>query len=241
MRPRLLPLAAVLLLTSCSAGHRPTGTADTDRQAHVLGLAIAYPRQQDAAGLARAALAANDTVAVLEATDVAPSQSRLVIRIHVPTQPPANEFERSTPAYDACYRLTYQMPSSSLDGEPDRVDCPAGAIPMTPPPAPPVPHLPRDADARMRMVLRDLPPAPSLARVRHALRVAFPSVATVDAAIEGDRVAAAVGVSSFGHAECEIGLRTGTHVGAGPMTGPQLEPGEAGCEADLALHPVVTH
>jgi hypothetical protein len=141
-RSSLCAVAAVLL-ASAVAGCGSAGTRDTDRQAGVLAEAISYPRQHDAAGFARAALATSlgrsGHLAILEASDLhqdsyADPGARLVIRIHVPAHEASGFGDESSRAIDACYRVEYLLPSSALAGDPRRLDCPADAVPITPPP-----------------------------------------------------------------------------------------------------------
>ncbi|MGN6724274.1 MAG: hypothetical protein ACTHJM_16820 [Marmoricola sp.] len=234
-------------LSGCASSH-DTGT---DRQAHIIALAMSYPRQSDANGLARAALAlwrgAPNQLAILESTDLSPSTAsqpaaRVVIRIHVPMTENTGFGDASQPAHDACYRLDFLMPSSSLQGEPQRIDCPPGARPITLPPAPPEPHLPADASTRLARSLETLPEHPSLIEAITALRRSFPSMdVRVSAEVVGDRVAVAAGIAHLNDVECVVALRTGHHVEAIYPDPRTLMPGESGCVADQAIHPITTH
>lgn len=236
------------------AGCATADTSATDRQAHIIGLAIELPRSADANGLARNALAAwkgaPNELAVLEATDLHPTSTsepaaRLVIRIHTAAHQSNGEFgDGDRPARDACYRLEYLMPSSSEVGEPVSVDCPAGATAYAPPSAAPEPHLPADAATRLAKVLAGLPAHPTSAQALAAVRRGFPAphiIVTVE--VDGDRVAVAAGVRHpNGPDDCAIELRTGRRIASySPEDPVVLMPGESGCVADLAIHPVLTH
>lgn len=253
---RTLPLPLLLILTltagACGVlGKPPAGDSETDRQAETLAIAIEYPRQSDAAGLARAALSVwSDgprNLAILEMTDLHPSSptepaARLTIRIHEPAHRSDGFGDEDSPALDACYMLEYLMPSSSLLGKPERIACPSGAKPITPPPAPPVPHLPAHAARTLAKVLRSLPTSPTRAQASQALRAAFPPPAYGDAIVDGKRVAMAVGMTGGDVVrDCVIELRTGRRVEQvhpDPIT---LQPGEMGCTAEQATDPVTTH
>lgn len=240
----LVPFSA---LTACST----TDTTATDRQANIIGIAISYPRQSDANGLARAALTdwkgTPNTLSILEATDLHPASAnepaaRLVIRIGVPPHTSTGFGDAARAAYDVCYQLQYEMPSSSQIGNAVRIDCTAGAPAITPPPAPPVPHLPPDATERLTRILQTLPPHPTPAAVTRALREAFPSdTVTLDSEILGNQLAVAAGVPHPNGADCALMLRTGRRIQTIHPAPTTLMPGESGCVADLAIHPVMTH
>ena len=233
-----------------SGATAPSGKAETDREAAVIGQAIAYPRQADAASFARRALAiwkGAGQLTVLEATDLHPADTtqpaaRVVVRIHFPAVVSQEAFGDSRPALDACYRLEYAEPSSSLTGEPQRVNCPAGAVAAVLPPAAPVEHLPTDAAARLQRVLEALPDSVTSASVTEALRAAFPAYVVVDGEVEGHRMAGAVSVPHPDGPDCEIAVRDGARVEPVRPSDPiVLMSGESGCVADLGLHPVVVH
>ncbi|MBO0843008.1 MAG: hypothetical protein J2O46_07465 [Nocardioides sp.] len=210
-------VASVVCCALCSACGT-AGSIETDRQADVLATAISYPRQHDAAGLARAAL--NTTLgrsgnfAVIEATDLhADSYSdpavRLVIRIHVPATHVIgmNDIGHEHKAYDACYRMEFLMPSSAVRDQPERVDCPAGAAPIAPPPAPPRPELPKGTSAALTKVLTHLPPAPSQAQAEAATRAVLPSQVRVTALVDGRRIVITAAVGSGEETDCLIVVR----------------------------------
>lgn len=239
-------VAVALLLAACSSAD----TAHADRQAGIIALATSMPRQTDANGLARAMLSdwrgEPNQLSVLGATDLHPTTStepaaRLLIRITVAAHPSTGVFDDGHPAYDLCYRLDYVMPSSSLVGDPMRTDCPAGAVAITPPPAPPVAHLPADTEARLTRILNTLPAHPGTAMVSSALRAAFGSEVAVDSEIVAGRVAVAAGIAHPNGAECVILMRIGHRIESIHPSPVVLMPGESGCVADLAIHPIVTH
>jgi hypothetical protein len=228
-----------------------TDDAHADRQAGIIATAMSYPRQADANGLARAALALwrgqPNELSILEAMDLHPSSNtepaaRVVIRIHVAAHTSTGFGDASSPAHDDCYRLDFLMPSSSEVGGPVRIDCPPGAPALDIPPAPPEPHLPTDAQARMAKILHGLPLHPSTSQVIASLRIAFPSHAVeVSAEVIGDRVAVAAGITHLSDVECVVALRTGARGEAIYPDPRTLMPGEDGCRADVAIHPVTTH
>jgi hypothetical protein len=218
------------------------GSDETDRQATVLADAIAYPRQDDAAGFARAALSTtlgrSGTLAILEATDTSGSEStsRLVIRIHVPEHQSMGFGDRSTPAYNACYRLEYRQPVSELVEPPDRIRCPSGATPLVPPPPPPGPTLPADTADVLTTLLGDLPAGPTEASVGRELRASLPAAVRVSAAVRGRDVAVAAGIGSGEDVDCLVAARIDGRVSeAYAPDRMQLMPGEAGCTAFIGL------
>jgi hypothetical protein len=249
MLRRSLPAVAVVALTSgvagCgAAGTSATGTSATDRQADVLADAIAYPRQHDAVGFARAALATtlgrSGTLAILEASDLDPGSATdpaalLVIRIHVPAHVSEGFGDESTAPFDACYRIQYELPSSALAGDPERLDCPAGAVPVTPAPPPPAPDLPPHASVLLARVLRSLPPSPTEAAAEAALRSVFSPEVRVDALVQHGQVAVAAGVGSAEQIRCRVAVRIRDRVHRVLPQPESLLPGEVGCSAALAF------
>ena len=245
--PRLLRPAAVALVAASAVACGPgqPGDAATDREAGTLALAIAYPRQVDAEGFARAALdtrlGRSGRLAILEASDLdarsdADPSARLVIRIHVPAHH-STSFGggASTAAFDACYRMEYTLPSSALVGDPERIGCPHDAVPITPAPPPAPPHLPANTSAVLVRVLRRLPPDPTRAGTVAALRSALLSDVEVDVLVESERIAVAAGVGSAGQLECRVAVRAGDRVRAVAPRAESLLPGEIGCRAEVAF------
>ncbi|SDM54908.1 hypothetical protein [Allokutzneria albata] len=235
-----------MLLTSCSA---PAGDEATDRQAKTLATAISYPRQDSAAGFARAALAVwkghGTQLAVLEMQEIpVPDQNpakrfaRLVIRIHRPAKDPVM-FGSRTEELNACYSMDFNF--YGIIDEPERVSCPDKATPVTPPPTRGV-RIPEGAEEALRKVLSDLPPAPTEAQVRDALGRDMPKPRIdpetkladhpplVDVRIEGQDVGVSLRADS-----CLIGSRVRGAVTAGHLSRKEAMPGERGCSATTAL------
>lgn len=174
---RVLTLfGAGLLLAACGIFESATGDAETDRQSTTLADAISYPRQPDAAGLARAALATtlgrSDSFSVLEARDLAHSAAddpfaHLVWRIHRA----AGTGWDTTPAFDACYAVEFNYYGPTAV---DRTTCPANAAPITPAPLPRR-DIPPDYAPALEVLLGKLPTTPSDADVRTALATGLPA------------------------------------------------------------------
>jgi hypothetical protein len=174
---RVLTLfGASLLLASCGIFESTPGDAETDRQSNTLADAISYPRQPDAAGFARAALATSlgrsDSFSVLEARDLDHSAAEdpfahLVWRIHRAE----GTGWGTTPAFDACYAVEFNYyGTTSLD----RTRCPANAVAITPPPLPRR-DIPSDFVPALETLLGKLPATPSDADVRDALATGLPA------------------------------------------------------------------
>lgn len=53
---------------------------------------------------------------------------RLLVRIHVPAHVSSGFSDRDRAAYDACYVLEFDEPSSALHSDPSRVRCPNHAL-----------------------------------------------------------------------------------------------------------------
>jgi hypothetical protein len=129
-----------------------------------------------------------------------------------------------------CYRYTLQYYRYTSHTE---VSCPATADPPLPS-ASPVLQLPTDAADRLAAVLRTA----TRENLANAVRAAFPQGGiTVDTAVAGDKLVAAVGVPS--ERDCIVMIRTpdGTTKDVG-FDRIQLEPGETGCATALYTHPV---
>lgn len=144
---RRAPTAALLAGLALTLGgcSNPIGDDETDRVIDVVSDAIVYPRQEDAAGLARAALATGAAhrgiLQVLEYTDLPHEdtdylepRSRLLVRVR---HEGSNQGFSETKTVVACYSITFNW-YMAVDG-PERIDCPRDARPVTPPPAPPGP------------------------------------------------------------------------------------------------------
>lgn len=244
-------VGAVLALTACAH----PGDAETDRQAETLATAISYPRQPDAAGFARAALATtlgkSGNFAVLLArevphgVDVAERTAQLMIRIHQPALEPSGFFGRSRPARDVCYEMNFNY--HGIMGRPARTGCPKDATPYTPPPLPVRWKVPPDAGAKLVALLRGLPSAPVqeevLAAVREEIGVPQADPADKDP-WEGARVVVAgadVGVAVWaGRGEstnCVMAARKAGNVRTYGLSWRENRAGEGGpgCSPETAL------
>lgn len=160
-----------MTLAACTkgAGDRddataPPGSAETDRIVQVVADAISYPRQDSAAGLARATMATpagrDGRLTVLTADDLGEPDAgpdpdvavaQLVLRVDL--DEPANP---GTERVVACYevRFTYY----GLLGPPERAACPDDPAPYLPPPTASAPTLAPNALDRVRFALESLPP-----------------------------------------------------------------------------------
>ncbi|MGW0516029.1 hypothetical protein [Crossiella sp. NPDC003009] len=249
---RLVPVVcAVLALAACAQ----PGDSETDRQADTLATAISYPRQPDAAGFARAALATtlgkSESFAVLVARDVphgvdaSERTAQLVIRIHQPALEPSGVFGRSRPARDVCYEMNFNY--HGIMGKPQRTACPKDAVPYTPPPLPVHWKVPPDAGERLVALLRGLPSAPVQEEVLAAVRneVGVPQADPVDKSPwEGARVVVAgadVGVAVWaGRGEstnCVMAARKDGNVRTFGLSWRENRAGEGGpgCSPETAL------
>jgi hypothetical protein len=128
--------AVSLMLASCTSPE----VAGVDREAQTLAEAISWPRQQSAAGFARAALQTplgkSQGFAVLAAQDrsapnLADPMAHLTIRIYAPATGAWGE------DVTACYSMTFNY--YGILGAPERISCPTDATPIIPPPQPPGP------------------------------------------------------------------------------------------------------
>ncbi|MCP3804612.1 hypothetical protein NLX83_35610 [Allokutzneria sp. A3M-2-11 16] len=234
-----------MLLTSCSS---PPGDAETDRQANTLASAISYPRQDSAAGFARAALAVwkgnGAQLAVLDMqeiprTDLDPAKqfAHLVIRIHRPA-PEAPKFGPRIEALNACYGMDFNF--YGIIGEPERISCPDKA-PVTPPPPTPDTIVPDGAEAALRKLLAALPPTPTDAQVRDALDKELPKPRAdhlppaVDVRVQGEDVGVSLRAGSGDDISCLTGSRVRGTVTVGWLSRIEAMPGERGCSAGTAL------
>lgn len=175
----LLLLGCAALVASFWLVPSAAGDAETDRQSDTLADAISYPRQADAAGFARAALATtlgrSGNFGVLEITDLphdAPRDpmARLVWRIHVDR--PDTGWNFHSEIFDACYRVEFNYYEASSG--PSRITCPANAAAITPPPVPRRDIPPEFAPA-LETVLGHLPATPGPPEVRAALTAGMPA------------------------------------------------------------------
>ncbi|WP_328452832.1 MULTISPECIES: hypothetical protein [unclassified Amycolatopsis] len=155
------------------------GDTETDRQSTTLAAAIGYPRQADAAGFARAALATplgrSASFGILEVTDLPHDgprdpMARLVWRIH--HEPPPTDWNLGPDAFDACYRVEFDYYGTSSG--PSRITCPANAAAITPPPVPKR-GIPAGFVPALEAVLGHLPATAGVAEVRAALTAGMPT------------------------------------------------------------------
>lgn len=248
LRRIVLVSSVGFLLVSCSAA---AGDADTDRQSETLALAIGYPRQEDAAGYARAALGTTlgktGSLSILEATDLEHDtldepMARLVWRIH---RDAYDSGWKSTPAMDACYTVEFNYYGASSG--PSRTPCPADATPVTTSPVPRREISP-DAVPALEAALGALGAAPSEADVRVALAAGLPAppvdpetglarvppevFVKVDGADVGVALFARLGVDSK---DCVLGRRLGGVVTVWGLNWRDLGPREASCDPEAAL------
>ena len=252
----LLRVAAVAcsgsLLASCAVlGGSGAGDAETDRQSTTLADAIGYPRQPDAAGFARAALATrlgkSGSFSVLRAEDLAQEDpadpmARLVWRIH---REAVDSGWQQTPAFDACYEVEFGHYGAV--SEPSRVTCPDNATPITPPPLPRR-DIPPDFAPALESTLGALPGTPGEAEVRDALAAGLPAprvdpetnLASIPPQVLVRVEGADVGVALFARTgvdgkACMMGRRVGGEVRVWSLNWRELGPMEKPCTPEAAL------
>jgi hypothetical protein len=249
----VLVSGAGLLLTSCGiAGVSPAvQDEESDRQSKTLADAISYPRQSDAAGFARAALATNlgrsGSFSVLEAKDLEHSgpedaMAHLVWRIH---HDAVDTDGKRAPARDVCYSVEFNYYGASSG--PSRVDCPENATPVTPPPLPRR-DIPPEFNPALEAALGKLPATPSEADVRAVLAAGLPGprvdpdtkVASVPPDVLVVVKGADVGVALFARTgveskDCVMGNRVGGVVKVWSLNWRDLGPLEKSCSAEAAL------
>lgn len=246
-RSGLIALAAcAVLLTSCAA----PGDEETDRQATTLADAIGYPRQSSAAGLAKAALATqlgrSPGFSVIEATDLPggnPDEpmAHLAFRIH--REGGQTGWKKIEPL-TACYGADFNY--YGVMGKPKRIECPADATAITPPPVPRR-EIPTGYDSVLNSTLTALPSAPGEADVLAALRRDPPAppvnqetglagvMPNVDAAVVGADVAVAIHIKDGDEIDCLFGTRMGGVVQAWYPSHKQVQPGELSCSPQTAF------
>jgi hypothetical protein len=241
------------LLASCGTFTEAAGTRETDRQAKTLADAISYPRQESAAGFARAALATNlgrnPGFSVLEARELEAKEltdplAHLVIRIHQ---------EAGSGPYDkpltACYSMDFNY--YGIIDEPSRVNCPDDSTPITPP-AVPRKEIPPGYDAALQSILAALPANPSQPEVMEALHKGLPAppvdpqtqlagaAPQVDAAVNGANVGVSARSIEAGHVDCLLGSRVNGEVLVWRPPGVTVQPGETSCDPESALARLAT-
>jgi hypothetical protein len=162
-------VATALVLAGCT--HTP-GTAEMDRQADTLAVAISWPRQYSAEGFARAALATplgkSSGFSLLEATELDAADlddpiAHLVIRIH---SDGGEVMVGRVEPLTVCYGMDFNR--YGIIDTPRQVGCPENARPITYPPSADWAD-PAAFETAFADVLARLPAEPSAQRVENAL------------------------------------------------------------------------
>ena len=256
-RPAVLTLAGALAFAAVAAGcsrapgnaEAPPGNAETDRIAKVVADAIGYPRQDSAAGFARAALATRAgqdgrlrllAIEDLPAGDPRGPQdplARLVFRVHLEA---SEGVFRTEPPVTACYEARFNY--YGIMGSPRRIACPPGATPVTPPTAAPKPRIaiPDGADELLERVLTGASRPPDAEKVHAALVEGLGRAAAAGSGPPLPQVAvdgADVGVALWepDGRVCLLGARVGGQVLVWRPSRVQLQPGELSCDPQTAL------
>jgi hypothetical protein len=245
LRPAVVTLAGVLGLAAAAGCSRPPRSDETDRIAKVVADAISYPRQDSAAGFARAALATRAgqdgrlrVVAMeeLHADKLQDPLARLVFLVHLE----ASEGEFVTePAVTTCYEAKFNY--YGVIGTPRRTACPRDAAPITPPPEPgPETAIPDGADELLERLLAGASRQPRAEEVRAAVQAGLARVAGGGVPPPEPEVAtdgADIGVALFepDSRDCLLGARTGGQVLVWRPSRVQMQPGELSCDPATAL------
>ena len=126
-----------------------------------------------------------------------------------------------------CYRFTVRY----SDVDKDAISCPDKLTTVAPPTV--TPHLPDDAVDVLKRVVSKTSPTTVAAEVRAAFTQKY---ITVDTAMAGGKIIAAVGVPE--HRDCIVAVRDGdgVHIHQG-FEGTWLAPGETGCTTELITNP----
>jgi hypothetical protein len=243
-------LTLTAVLASCAASS--PGTAETDRIATTVAAAISGQRQASADGLVRAALATQagtDTrLVVVEAQDLHADElvdprARLVFRVHLDAS--GSGLSASEPV-TACYQARFNF--YGVVGRPRRIDCPAGAEPIVPPPLAPVARvtLPSGFEGTLTETLAGLPAGPSAEEVVAAVASALPApgadpntgLTNLAPMVDATVVGSDVGVSLWAaiDRDCLLGARVDGQVSVGSPSRVQMQPGELTCDPQTALH-----
>ena len=136
----LCVLVTGLLMLGCSL---VPGYAETDRMVETVSTAIAYPRQDSALGLARAASGTAATVfraEDLDAETLEEPRARLGLRLTAPVH--ESKFFEVEPV-TACYLVEFNFYGATST---DRIRCPANAAELEIPPPPPQARIPDGTD-----------------------------------------------------------------------------------------------
>jgi hypothetical protein len=243
-------LGFVAVASGCS-GALAAGNAETDRIAKVVSDAISHPRQDSAAGYARAALATRAgqdgrlrVVAIeeLRADELTDPLGRLVFLVHLEGSEAG--WTTSRPV-TACYEAEFSF--YGVIGSPQRLACPGDAAPITPPPTQPKPKIviPDGADEIVEQVLTGASPTPRVEEVRAALVEAL-GKAAADAAtgpqhllpapqVATDGTGIGVALAAPDDHSCLLGARIDGKVLVWRPSRVQVQPGELTCGPGTAL------
>jgi hypothetical protein len=254
LRPTIGTLVGVLGFVAVAAGcsgELAPGNAETDRIAKVVSDAISYPRQDSAAGYARAALATRAgqdgrlrVVAIeeLQADELGDPLGRLVLLIHLEGSEAGWTISRPV---TACYKAEFSF--YGVIDSPRRMVCPRDATPVTPPPTQPTPQIaiPDGADEVVEQVLTAAAPTPRAEAIRGALTEALgrasgdappgrrPLPPTPQVATDGANVGVALAVPD--DHSCLLGARIDGKVLVWRPSRVQVQPGELSCAPGTAL------
>jgi hypothetical protein len=247
-RPAVVTLAGVLGLAAMAGCARGPRSDETDRVARTVSTAISHPRQDSAAGYARAALdtgaGRSGTLSVvameeLRADKLEDPLARLVFRVHLDEEEAG--FTR-VPAVTACYEARFS--SYGVVGSPRRIGCPEDAAPIAPPPAEPGPGtaIPDGADELVERLLARAPREPRAEQVRAAVGEGLGRAAPAGSrgvppppqvAVDGSDI----GVALFepDSRGCLLGARVDGRVLVWRPSRVQVQPGELSCDPGTAL------
>lgn len=228
---------SLFVLSACAAG-----SSQTDQAAQRVAVAMNAQRHNTAQGYARAALDArsgSSGFSVLVAQDLSAkgpqdAHAHLVFRIHWDA---TESGWTRTDAVTACYSVDFNH--YGLAAGPSRVDCPANASPITPPPTSPV-EIPDSFDQPLRSMLAALPGRPTDADVRAALARVMPAASaapTATVTVQGADVGVAYRTmdADTDNVDCLFGSRVNGTVRVWRPAGVQVRPGELTCSAAEAL------
>jgi hypothetical protein len=243
-------LGFVAVAAGCSGALAP-GNAETDRIASVVSDAISHPRQESAAGYARAALATragqDGRLRVIEIEELQADErgdpfGRLVFLIHLEGSEAGWTISRPV---TACYRAEFGF--YGVIGGPRRMVCPPDPTPITPPSTRPTPEIaiPDGADEVVEQVLTAAAPTPRADDIRGALGAALsrtspdtlpgrrPLPPTPQVATDGSDIG--VALAEPDDHSCLLGARIDGTVLVWRPSRVQVQPGELSCEPGTAL------
>ena len=244
-RALVLTVVGACVVTACggSSGERAASRFADDTADQLSSRLSSSPHASDAAWLIFNAIPHAMPGPIAEETvDIDPLSARgdktdkdgarIEVRIHVEV-PERQGGGFNEPSYEAgeatrCFRFTVRHSRVSKDG----MSCPDGPVKALPAPTP-APEMPGGASALLTDAVRKSSPA----TVGGDVRAAFPQkFITVDTAMAGGKIIAAVGVPE--HRDCIVAVRdgVGVHVHEG-FEGAWLAPGETGCTTELITNP----